>query len=142
MRHFYSLATFKKLHTQTKGVIMPKTLNQIAEEVHSLAREKGFHPEGEQEDAFIEKACNNLHDEVSELHEAWRNNKLRELCDKAKAMKALGIRPLTCLEEEYADLIIRALDDMIELGINPEDVIDRKHRFNKTRLYKHGGKRS
>jgi NTP pyrophosphatase (non-canonical NTP hydrolase) len=121
---------------------VPKTLNQIAWEVHALAWEKGFHPTEEEEDAFIEKACNNLHDEVSELHEAWRNNKLHEFCDKRHMMESLGIPPLTCVEEEYADLVIRALDDMIELGINPEDVIDRKHRFNKTRPYKHGGKRS
>ena len=65
-----------------------KTLNEIADAVHALAWEKGWHTDGAlySEDAFVERACNNLHDEVSELHEAWRNNQLRAPCDKAAEM--------------------------------------------------------
>lgn len=117
-------------------------INAIALTVHKLAWEKGWHDEHESEDAFVERMCNNLHDEVSELHEAWRNNRLRELCDKAEAMQALGIDPLTCLEEELADIVIRALDNAKRLGVDIFSAVSRKHAFNRNRAHRHGGKRS
>ena len=119
-----------------------KTLVQIAYEVHALAKRKGWHSDSEGEDAFIERACNNLHDEVSELHEAWRNNRLRLPCDKAEKMSAAGIPPLTCLEEELADIVIRVLDNSRRLGVDIRSAVERKHAFNATRPYRHGGKRS
>jgi NTP pyrophosphatase (non-canonical NTP hydrolase) len=119
-----------------------KTLNEIANAVHQLAWEKGWHSENEQEDAFIERACNNLHDEISELHESWRNNNLHELCDKAEKMIENKIEPLTCIEEEFADIIIRVLDNCIKLGVDIQSAIERKHEFNKTRSLRHGNKKS
>ena len=119
-----------------------KTLNQIADAVYALAQSKGWHSKTESEDAFVERACNNLHNEVSELHEAWRNNRLHAPCDKAEAMKAAGIEPLTCLEEELADIVIRALDDARRLGVDIQSAVERKHAFNATRSLRHGGKRS
>ena len=122
-----------------------KTLKQISDAVYKLAWEKGFHKpfnRPRDEDAFIEAACNNLHDEVSELHEAWRNNHLRELCDKEDKMRALGIEPLTCLEEELADIVIRALDNSRRLGVDIQSAIERKHAYNASRKYRHGGKKS
>ena len=119
-----------------------KTLNEIADAVHALAREKGWHSDAEGEDAFVERACNNLHDEVSELHEAWRDNRLHAPCDKAEQMTAAGIRPLTCIEEEFADIVIRALDNCRKLGVDILDAVERKHAFNATRSARHGGKRS
>jgi NTP pyrophosphatase (non-canonical NTP hydrolase) len=118
------------------------TLNDIANAVHTLAWEKGWHSKDENEDTFIERACNNLHDEISELHEAWRNNQLRELCDKAGKMLELGIDPLTCMEEEFADIIIRVLDNCKKLGVDIQDAIIRKHAYNMARPERHGGKRS
>ena len=50
---------------------------------------------------------------------------------------------LTCKEEELADIIIRACDSCIELGITDiEGIIIAKHQYNQTREYKHGNKRS
>ncbi len=117
-------------------------INELADAVHLLAWNKGWHSESENEDSFIERACNNLHDEISELHESWRNNKLRLLCDKADEMRRAGIDPLTNLEEEMADIIIRVLDNCRKLDVNIESAIIRKHRFNTTRPIRHGGKRS
>lgn len=117
-------------------------INDIADQVHALAHEKGFHPPGQTEDQFVEMMCNNLHDEISELHEAWRNNQLRKLCDKAEKMIALGISPLSCLEEELADIIIRTLDNAKRLGLDPQSIVERKHAYNSTRSERHGGKRS
>lgn len=117
-------------------------LSAIAEMVHTLAKSKGWYDNEETEDAFVERMCNNLHDEVSELHEAWRNGDLRNLCDKHEKMTALGIKPLTCLEEELADIIIRACDNAVKLGVDIEDVVMRKHGFNSHRPRRHGGKKS
>lgn len=116
--------------------------NDIADAVHQLAWSKGWHDQNETEDHFIERTCNNAHDEVSELHEAWRNNQLRGACDKAEQMAALGIAPLTCLEEELADIVIRAMDAARRLQVNLLSAIQRKHQFNASRPHRHGGKRS
>ena len=119
-----------------------KTLNEIMKAVHDLAWEKGWHSNQITEGAFVESACNNLHDEVSELHEAYRNNMLRSLCDKSEKMKELGIEPLNCLEEEMADIIIRVLDNCKKLGVDIQSAIERKHDYNKSRSHRHGGKLS
>ena len=119
-----------------------KLLDDIADAVHSLACAKGWHDDDCDEDSYIERSCNNLHDEVSELHDAWRNNNLHNLCDKALEMRRVGIESLTCIEEEYADIIIRVLDDCRTLGVNIQSAIERKHKFNSHRSYRHGGKRS
>lgn len=118
------------------------TLKQVAEMVHALAWKKGWHSRKETDDAFVERMCNNLHDEVSELHEAWRNNKLWKPCDKTLQMAKAGIPPLTNIEEELADIVIRTLDNAEKLGVNIELAVDCKHRFNATRPMRHGGKRS
>jgi NTP pyrophosphatase (non-canonical NTP hydrolase) len=127
---------------QTKMNHTTVTINEAADAVHYLAWEKGWHSKEENEDAFVERMCNNLHDEVSELHEAWRSNHLRDLCDKSDAMTQAGLTPLTCLEEELADIVIRAFDNSRRLGVDIAAAIIRKHQFNATRSQRHGGKRS
>jgi len=114
----------------------------IAKEIHARAVEKGWYDKSQDEDSFIERMCNNLHDEVSELHEAWRNNGLRSLCDKTGAMMEMGIEPLTNLEEELADIIIRVLDNAEYLEVDIEKAVISKHAFNHTRKTRHGGKKS
>ena len=65
-------------------------VNQVQEEAYAIAKEKGFHTSAEPNiGAFI----SNIHGEVSELWEAYREGKLRESCDKATEP------PLTCAEE-------------------------------------------
>lgn len=117
-------------------------MNEIARMINGNAHEKGFYDTTETEDQYIERLCNNLHDEVSELHEAWRNGKLHEPCDKADKMEEAGILPMSCLEEELADIIIRAFDNAVQLGIDITSAVLRKHAFNQTRSYRHGNKRS
>jgi NTP pyrophosphatase (non-canonical NTP hydrolase) len=82
----------------------------------------------------------NFHGEASELWEAARAGKLHELCDKAEKMREHGIKPMTCLEEEVADMLIRVLDIGNVFGLDIDDIVARKHMFNKTRPYRHGGK--
>lgn len=117
-------------------------LNQLAYEIHKLAVSKGWYDTPQDENAFIERMCNNLHDEVSELHEAWRNGNLHKPCDKSVEMIALRLRPLSCLEEEMADIIIRVLDNAAYLSIDIQSAVDMKHAYNHSRKKRHGGKKS
>jgi hypothetical protein len=48
--------------------------------------------------------------------------------------------PLTCREEEYADIIIRTLDQCRRLGVDIQRAVEIKHAYNLTRPYKHGKK--
>ena len=117
-------------------------IKKMAELVHELAWAKGWHSHDVGEDQYVEAMCNNLHDEVAELHDAFRNNQLRDSCDKSEAMEKLGIPLLSCLEEELADIVIRAFDNAEKLGVDIEKAIVIKHEYNKSRSYRHGGKRS
>ena len=114
------------------------SLNVIADAVYENAVNHGFH--GEPTEIWWPKMLLNNITEITEVWNADREGKLHELCDKAEKMKELGLRPLTNLEEEYADLIIRTLDQSRRLGINILDCVLIKHTYNKTRPFKHGKK--
>ena len=116
-------------------------LNQLAHLIHRDAIEKGFYEGQPTVDELMPTICNNLHDEVSELHESWRRNKLFQLCDKKDEMLELNLHPLNYAAEELADIIIRALDDAAFLGIDIASAVEIKMRFNKKRPYKNGGKK-
>jgi NTP pyrophosphatase (non-canonical NTP hydrolase) len=118
------------------------TLAGISLAVYRMAARKGFHSPHDTEDQFVERACNNLHDEVSELHDAWRTNQLDKLCDKAEDMQAKGLPAMTCAEEELADIVIRALDTAYTLGVDIQQAIECKHAYNLTRPHRYGGKKS
>lgn len=105
-------------------------INEIADMVHANAVNKGFHETTEAE--FIAQTTANIHGEVSEFWDAYRAGKLFDRCDKGEKC------PLTCAEEELADIIIRAMDTAKRLRINIENAITIKHEYNKTRSYKHG----
>lgn len=80
----------------------------------------------------------NLHGEVSELWEAYRSGSLHKLCDKAEKMGKIGLEPLTSIEEELADIIIRALDAVHEYNIDIAKALVSKDSYNQTRPHKHG----
>lgn len=117
-------------------------LEQLADSIHRNARNKGFHPREQSKHVFIEQTSNNMHDEISEFHEAWRNGSFDDNCDKSKMMISVGLDPLTCGEEELADIVIRALDTARRLKIDIVRAILTKHAYNQTRPHKHGNKRS
>ena len=116
------------------------TLNEIADEVHANAKNKGFHNDGLTRWEFVSRHCNLLHEEVSELFGAVRTGTLDEPCDKAAKMAEMGLKPLSCAEEELADIIIRCLDQCRRLGIDIQTAIETKHRYNCSRPFMHGKK--
>ncbi len=64
----------------------------------------------------------------------------KALCDKADKMIANGIHPLTCLEEELADILIRTLDTAHAFGIDIDRAVEAKMAYNATRGHRYGGK--
>ena len=92
-------------------------LNKLATDIHDLAKSKGWHSFEETDEEFVGRAGNNLHAEISELWEAHRAGTLSILCDKADKMRDAGIEPLTCAEEEVADIVIRELDSCRRVGV-------------------------
>lgn len=111
-------------------------LNEMSVAVWLTSESKGF------KDAPVPMAESvaNIHGEVSELWEAYRTSSLNEPCDKAEKMKALGLRPLTCLQEELADIVIRALDAARDHQVDIADAVRVKNEFNKHRPHRNGGK--
>ena len=99
-------------------------LKELAQKVHALAKDKGWHSFKETDEEFVGRAGNNLHGEISELWESYRRDELHKPCDKAEKMAALGIKPLTCAEEECADIVIRELDSCQRLGITIAELSD------------------
>ena len=119
-----------------------KTITQWAKDCYEQSKKSGFH-EGETDMPARERVAVyliNLHGEVSEAWESFRAGTLTAPCDKAEKMAAMGLRPLTCLEEELADIVIRCFDTAVAFGINIEEAIAVKHAYNGTRAFKHGGK--
>lgn len=117
-------------------------LNDLRDVIHDLAKSKGWHAAEETDDQFVTRTCANIHGEVSELFEAFRDNRLHAPCDKAEMMGELGLARLTCAEEELADIIIRALDTAGRLKIDIGRAVMAKHTLNVVRPWRHGGKRA
>lgn len=96
-------------------------ISTMAKAIHNNAISKGFAIEG-QVRPVPELLCL-IHSEISEALEAYRNH------DDAN------------LSEELADAVIRLFDTAEELGIDIEEAIIKKHNYNQSRPYKHGGKK-
>jgi hypothetical protein len=110
-------------------------LNELAEHVYHIAAAHGFH-ENDDSPGRVAEFIANLHGEVSELWEAYRMHELNHPCDKVAKMS----EPLTCAEEELADIIIRALDTACTWNVDIDRAVRVKSEYNETRSYKHGGK--
>lgn len=71
------------------------------------------------------KTIKQLQNEVHELNETYLSEN-----DKLEGVPS-----------ELADVVIRIMDMCERYGIDLQDIIERKHEFNKNRPYKHGGKK-
>jgi len=89
------------------------------------------------------------HSELSEALEEYRDGKQEvyckgvDICDRdcSECTLPIDMKKPEGIAVELADCIIRILDYCGAAGIDIDEVIKLKHEYNKTRPYKHGGKR-
>ena len=100
--------------------------------IHDLAVSNGWY-DGEKR-GIPELLCL-IHSEISEALECYRKGIMHtRLKVKGDAIKPTGF------PSECADIAIRLMDMCEYLRIDLEQEIDIKHKYNKTRSYRHGGK--
>jgi len=95
-------------------------ITDLANEIHDTAKAHGWW-EGKRSFGDLIAL---MHSELSEALEAYRDG---------KTDAAVGI--------EFADVIIRVLDACVGLGYPIEKIMIEKMEYNKTRPYRHGGKK-
>lgn len=106
-------------------------INEVAKEIHENAVAHGWWDE---ERGFPEVLAL-IHSEVSEALEEYRNGHGATEIYFSDSGKPEGI------PTELADVIIRVLDYCGYAGINIDAAISQKHEYNKSRPYRHGGKK-
>lgn len=95
-------------------------LNEMAEEAHEIAKEKGWWENQRSEGELIAL----MHSELSEALEAYRREKGKE-----------------AIAEELADCIIRIIDYSAARNMDIEAAVKKKMEKNRGRPYRHGGKK-
>lgn len=106
-------------------------INEVAKGIHENAVEHGWWDE---ERGFPEVLAL-IHSEVSEALEEYRSGHEATEIYYGDNGKPEGI-PI-----ELADVIIRVLDYCGCKGIDIDAAITQKHEYNKSRPYRHGGKK-
>jgi len=103
-------------------------INELAKRIHKNSVEHGWWEE-DRPFAEIIALC---HSELSEALEAYRNDEPMVWMngDKPDGMAV-----------EMADCIIRILDYLAKEELDIESIIEAKHNYNRTRPFRHGGKK-
>lgn len=113
-----------------KGQCKMTSLNELAKQINENAVAHGWWEEAR---TFPEIVAL-IHSELSEALEEYRSNHgVTEVYQEAEKPEGVPI--------ELADAIIRILDYCGYAGIDIVAALERKHEYNKTRPYRHGGKR-
>jgi len=105
------------------------TINEWAKEIHTNAVNHGF---WEKEPEFGD-ICSLITTEVSEAYEEYRDHRPAFYLDEHGKPCGTAV--------EIIDVVIRCLDYLEGIGVDIEAYMHAKHEYNKTRTYKHGGKK-
>lgn len=115
-----------------------KSLTDYIKESHETAVEKGWWDTAEGEGRSIGDQFTNFHAEISEAWEEYRNGhhytEIYTNPDKPDKPEGISI--------ELADLLIRVFDTCGQYNIPLETALQIKMEYNKTRPYRHGGKKA
>lgn len=103
-------------------------LNELRDEALRIATEHGFN------DATVLEEIALIHSELSEVVEDYRAGHTLTEVYFEKGTKPCGVGI------EIADVIIRCLHFCGKHGIDVEEMVHQKMRYNETRPYKHGKK--
>lgn len=111
------------------------SLNALAKEIHATAVEKGWW-EPERLRSFGELVAL-MHSELSEALEAYRilpagTPVTIQWTDDGEKPEGVAI--------ELADVLIRLLDTTAALGLDMDEAVRIKMKYNASRPYRHGGK--
>lgn len=116
------------------------TISEMQQMVHALSVEKGWWDGVEPYTGHYQPTVDQvgmrialIHSEGSEALEDVRTGDMVTVQD-------IETGKLSGFPTELADIVIRAMDLAGGMGIDLEAEIRRKHAFNKTRPYRHGGK--
>lgn len=115
------------------------TIDELVKQSHDLALKKGWwevSPSSTDGPNIPEKLAL-IHSEISEALEEYRSGRRLEEWTRFK----LSSKP-EGFGVELADAVIRIADLCGYLGLDLAEMISEKHRYNKTRPQRHGGKRA
>jgi NTP pyrophosphatase (non-canonical NTP hydrolase) len=113
----------------------PKTLHGMQADVRAVNEANGWH---DTERTFGDTIAL-LHSEVSEAFEAYRDWGLADAT--LHSDEGFVVTKPEGVGSEFADILIRLLDSAERHGIDLEAEYQRKLAHNRTRGYRHGGKR-
>lgn len=136
-------------HVEEKRAEQPKGLQQMQDEVTAWCERKGWKGEGSAPVTFGDTMAL-LHSEVSEALEAYRDWGLADAtkdirvecygqCQNPDHASITPGKP-EGVGSEFADVLIRLLDDCDRWGVDLAFEYERKMAYNERRPYQHGGR--
>jgi NTP pyrophosphatase (non-canonical NTP hydrolase) len=117
-------------------------LNELAAEIHKTALDHGWWSKPVKEWNFAEDLML-IVSEASEALEDWRKGYEVSVpgYEYVQSTEPLEYKPVG-IPSELADILIRVLDVSVAYGVDIQAAVSEKIAYNKTRSYRHGGKRT